>query len=238
MCILKPVILLFVLAALTISDVSAQSSTNTQSQKVMEFGDSNADSEMAYLDVLAEALSKNPDSHGYIVAYGAPRRPPGDLAMRIYGYRDYLVNKRGIDSSRIVITAGGVKAKLSTELWLVPTGAVAPKADSEFQLVPNLPLKFDVVYPDCPPEMTVSLYELEDSLKFYAEALQANQTGLAKIVVYSGQRTAPRKIGRMATAARALLIRNHNIQADRIRIATRVSLRACSEVELWLIPKW
>ena len=226
----------FFLALLAvIPSALAQIPLKPKAHKLIELGDTHADDEMAYLDLLAEALGKDPSSRGYLVAYSNSRMAPGDLLMRIYGYRDYLVNKRGIESTRIEIVPGGVKDKLYTELWLVPPGAEAPTPDSHFRLVPKLPLKFDVAYPDCPPEMTVYLYDLKDSLKFYAEALKANLEARAKIVAYSGKGNRS-KAGRVARGAKRLLVKNHNISVERVSIQARSHRRPCSEVELWLMP--
>ena len=232
---LKLIGVLLVLAVLLPKADPAQNSSVAKAQKLIELGDTHADNEMAYLDLLAEALRKDPHLRGYLVAYSNSSMGPGDFLMRIYGYRDYLVNKRGIDPDRIELVPGGVKDKLYTELWLVPNEAEGPKPDSEFKLVPQLPLKFSFAYPDCPPEMTIYLYEFSDNLKFYAEALQANPRASAKIVVYSGKGSR-RNAARIARAARALLIRNHGIGADRILTQAKSRRRRCSEVELWLMP--
>ena len=189
---------------------------------------------MAHLDLLAVALNKEPNSRAYLVAYSHSSVAPGDFLMRIYGYQDYLVNMRGIEPGRVEIVLGGMKDKLYTELWLVPPGADAPKADSNFNPVPTLPLKFDVSYPDCPPEMTVHLYEVKDSLKFYAEALLANPAASARIVAYSRSRS---KAARMARELKQSLMRNQSINGARVSTQAISRRRKCSEVELWLMPK-
>ena len=218
-----------------ITGAPAQAPSVAKAQKLIELPDTNADNEMAYLDLWAEALGKNPSSRGYLVGYSNSSTAPGTLLMRIYGYRDYLVNKRGVEPNRLEIVPGGVRDKLYTEFWLVTPGAEAPKPESEFKLVPKLPLKFDVAYPDCPPEMTVYLYEINDSLRFYAKALQANPQARAKIVTYYGKGSM-RKANRILREAKSLLVKDHKISADRILIQARTRRRPCSEVELWLMP--
>jgi len=225
----------FVFAITLIASALAQTPSVAKAQKLIELRDTNADNEMAYLDIWAEALSKNPSSRGYLVGYSNSSTAPGTFLMRIYGYRDYLVNKRGVEPNRLEIVPGGVKGKLYTEFWLVPPGGEAPTPESEFKLVPKLPLKFEVAYPDCPPEMTVYLYELNDSLRFYAEALQANPQARAKIVAYSGKGSR-RKANRIIRETKSLLVKDHKINADRISIQARTRRRPCSEVELWLMP--
>lgn len=225
----------FVVALLAlISSARAQTAPLAKAQKLSELEDTYADNEMAYLDLWAEAMGKDHSVRGYLIGYSNSSMAPGDLLMRIFGYRDYLVNKRGIESNRIEIVPGGIKDKLHTEFWLVPPGAEAPKPESDFKLVPRLPLRFAVAYPDCPPEMTVYLYEMVDSLRFYAEALQANPRARARIVAYSGKGSRS-KATRMAREAKSLLVKDHNISAGRISIQARTRRRRCSEVELWLL---
>src|SRR5258705_13906745 len=109
-----------------------------------------ADNEQGYLDLLAKALGDNSSSRGFLVGYREPDLPPGTFLRRVYGYRDYLVNMRGIDSDRVLIIEGDVKDKTFTEMWLVPARAKPPTADSQFNLFPRLPLKFYVAYPHFP----------------------------------------------------------------------------------------
>ena len=232
---MKPLLLLLLFVAVSGASALAQLPADPQSQKLTEIGDTNADTEMAHLDLMAVALAKNPESRGYVIAYSDARTPPGSFLMRIYGYRDYLVNTRGIDSNRFEIVEGGVKDKISTEFWLVPNGAKPPSPDSEFELVPKLPIKFDVVYPECPPEMTVSLYELKDGLVFYARALQKNPNTTAKIVVYPGRRTTLRKAAKMASETKRLLVKNQKVSANRILATSRGRRRTCSQIELWIM---
>ena len=228
------VFLLLMLLALTALDVGAQAPAGAQSQKLETIPDTYADNEMAYLERFTVALTENPSSRAYIIAYSKSGMRPGSFLLKIYGYRDYLLNKGGIQSNRIEVVEGGVKDVLATELWLVPIGAKPPTADSEFNLIPQLPIVFDVVYPDCPPEMTVDLYELEDSLGFFARALLANPNVSAKIVAYPGGRSTLRKVAGVATRARTMLMRNYHINGKRIVTGARNRRRACSQVELWL----
>jgi hypothetical protein len=216
--------------------VSGQSTTAMQAQKLIAVPDTHADNEMAYLDLLAEALRKNPNSRGYVIAYSKPGLPPGHLLMRLYGYRDYLVNMRGVEPNRVNVIAGGVKDRLYIDLWLVPNEADAPKPDSEMRVTAKSALLFDVVYPDCPPEMTVYLYELKDSLKFYAQALEEDVNTRARIVVYSGKRRGLMST-RIAKEVKALLQKGHGIDGARIVTAASARRRACSEIELWLMPQ-
>ncbi|HUS10374.1 MAG TPA: hypothetical protein VMZ30_07895 [Pyrinomonadaceae bacterium] len=228
---LKPTVLvLLILSAFA----AGQSPHTSQSQKLETIPDTYADNEQAYLDLLAEALRKSPQLLGYLVAYSKPGMPPGLFLRRIYGYQNYLVNMRGIEPNRIILVEGGTKGALSTELWLVPKGANPPAADSEFNLVPKLPIKFDVMYPDCPSEMTVYLEETDDSLRFYGRALVANPNTVAKIVAFPRLRTSLAATRRVAMRARAALMKNYHIDSRRIVTSAGRHRRDCSQIELWI----
>jgi hypothetical protein len=224
------VLVLLILSAL----VAGQSHSGAQAQKLETIPDTHADNEQAYLDLLATSLTNNPQSRAYLVAYSKQGMPPGHFLRRIYGYQNYLVNMRGTEPNRITVIEGGTKDVLSTELWLVPNGAPPPTADSDLNLSPKLPTKFDVMFPDCQSEMTVYLEETDDSLRFYARALVANPNTVAKIVAFPGRGTSVAKIRRVASRARAALIKNYHIDGRRIVTSARRQRRDCSQVELWL----
>lgn len=210
----------------------AQSLSN-EARKLETIPNTHADNEQAYLDLLAKALGDNPVWRGFLVAYRKSDLPPGSFLRRIYGYRYYLVNMRGVDLNRVEIIEGDIKDETLTEMWVVPAGANPPTADSQLNLVPELPLKFDVVYPDCPSEMTVYLEELDDSLRFYARALLANPNVSARIVAYPGRRSTVRKVARIAMHARAALIAKYHIDGKRVAVIAKHQRRTCSQVELW-----
>lgn len=229
--LLKPTVLvLLILSALA----ARQSPPASQSHKLETIPDTYADNEQAYLDLLAETLRKSPQSLGYLVAYSKPGMPPGLFLRRIHGYQNYLVNMRGIEPNRIILIEGGTKDALVTELWTVPKGARPPAADSEFKLVPKLPIKFDVMYPDCPSEMTVYLEETDDSLRFYARALVANPNTVAKIVAFPRRRTSLARARRVAMRARMALMKKYHIDGGRIVTSAGRERRDCSQVELWI----
>jgi hypothetical protein len=131
---------------------------------------------------------------------------------------------------------------LSTELWLVPNGAKPPVADSQFNLIPKLPIKFDVMFPDCPSEMWVYLEESDDSLRYYARALIANPNTAAQIVAYPGRPgsvarfTSVARVKDLAIHTRAALIKKYHIEGRRIVTGARRQRRNRSQVELWLTP--
>lgn len=232
---MKRIVTSLMLALLTVPIVRAQSPA-TEARKLETIPNTHADNEQAYLDLLAKALTDNPSSRGFLIGYRKSDLPPGTFLMRIYGYRDYLVNKRGIEPNRMEIIEGDVKNETFTEMWLVPAGAKPPAADSQLNLVPHLPLRFDVAYPDCPAEVTVYLEDLVDSLRFYARAL-ANSHVSAKIVAYPDRRSTVRKVSYIATHARAELITRYGIDGERIAVVANNRRRTCSQIELWVTKR-
>jgi hypothetical protein len=91
------------------------------------------DDQKARLDNLAVELQNDPATTGYVIAYGGRMSPIGQTARLMTRARDYLINERGIDGSRIVIINGGFRESDSVELWIVPRGATPPRATPTVQ---------------------------------------------------------------------------------------------------------
>ena len=85
------------------------------------------DDQKARLDNLAVELQNDPTTRGYVVAYGGRMSPLGQVEKLMSRAREYLVTQRGIDASRLVVVNGGFREDDSVELWLVPSGAAAPR---------------------------------------------------------------------------------------------------------------
>lgn len=95
--------------------------------KFDEIGEVSRDDEKARFDTYAIELQNSPGAQGYIIAYGGRSKRSGTGRQRAERARDYLVNTRGIDASRIVIIDGGARDTGSTQLWIVPPGANPPR---------------------------------------------------------------------------------------------------------------
>ncbi len=91
--------------------------------KFDEYGNIRFNDEKARLDNYAIELQNQPSSGGTIVAFGTCA---GEAQARADRAKDYLVNNRGIDASRLTTVDGGCREDLVVELWIVPSGAVAP----------------------------------------------------------------------------------------------------------------
>lgn len=87
------------------------------------------DDDKARLDSYAIELQNNPDAQGYIIMYqGTDKDSMRNKNVDKLSKRalDYLVNSRGIDPRRIVITNWGTKDQTFYELWIIPPGAQPP----------------------------------------------------------------------------------------------------------------
>ena len=114
-----------------------------QPVKFDEYGDIRFNDEKARLDNYAIQLQNQPGAQAYIIGYGTCS---GDglcthtscivAQKRIERAKDYLVNTRGIDAGRIVTVDGGCRADVSVELWIVPTGATPPSANTSNSVDP------------------------------------------------------------------------------------------------------
>ena len=85
------------------------------------------DDQKARLDNLAVELQNDPSTRAYIIAYGGRMSPLGQVEKLMSRAREYLITQRGIDGSRIVTVNGGFREDDSVELWIVPSGAAAPR---------------------------------------------------------------------------------------------------------------
>jgi hypothetical protein len=85
------------------------------------------DDQKARLDNLAIELQNDPSTTTYIIAYAGRTSRAGTADRLLTRARDYLVQKRAVDQSRIVSLNGGYREEDCVELWLVPRGATPPQ---------------------------------------------------------------------------------------------------------------
>ncbi|HKZ80619.1 MAG TPA: hypothetical protein VJ124_20255 [Pyrinomonadaceae bacterium] len=91
------------------------------------------DDQKARLDNLAVELQHDPSVITHIIAYGGRTSRIGQADRLLTRARDYLINKRGISPSRIVILNGGFREEDAVELWIVPSGATPPQPSPTVQ---------------------------------------------------------------------------------------------------------
>lgn len=138
-----------IIATLTVDDGSADPSCRQTAQSVAlvtaperkvivarefdECENCTFDDQKARLDNLAVELQNDPTTTAYIIAYGGRYSPLAQVELLMKRARNYIVEQRGIDARRLVIVNGGFRETDSVELWLVPSGAAAPRATPTVQ---------------------------------------------------------------------------------------------------------
>lgn len=95
-------------------------------RKFDEYYDIARNDEKARLDNYAIQLQNEPGAQAYVIVYPARKAKSTAAQERATGISDYLVNSRGIDSSRVTVTMGGARENWLIELWIVPQGAPPP----------------------------------------------------------------------------------------------------------------
>jgi hypothetical protein len=86
--------------------------------KVDEASGSNWEVAMARLDYFELEMKDNPNVIGVLIVYGGQRREFGELQAWSGCLENYLVNRRGVDATRIVMVNGGFRENLTYELWV------------------------------------------------------------------------------------------------------------------------
>lgn len=90
------------------------------------YRDISYNNEKARLDNFVVWLQNHPGARGYILVYQGRRSRPGRAQMRGTRARDYLVNERGIEATRVEVLEGAKRDELTIELRGVPPGAARP----------------------------------------------------------------------------------------------------------------
>lgn len=101
--------------------------------KFDEFPSVAFDDDKARLDNFAIEMQNSPDAQGYIFVYGGRTSRAGQADRLAERTRNYLVQTRGIDASRLVIVNGGYRETDGFEMWLVPQGAEPPRPSPTVQ---------------------------------------------------------------------------------------------------------
>ena len=107
--------------------------------KLDRFGDIKCEDEYARLDNFAIQLQHEPQAKGVIIFYGGktfrgrlPKR--GEAEARAARLKPYLVRRRGIPASQVIVINGGYAEEWTAQLWIVPPGASMPTGDSSVQI--------------------------------------------------------------------------------------------------------
>jgi hypothetical protein len=110
-----------------LSFVTVRSAVCGLRSKFDEYGDIKFADEEARLDNYAIQLEIAPDQRAYLVVYGGRRAVAAEAEMRGARAKNYLVNVRKIDPTRVTVIDGGHREDLAVELWLLPAGAEPPE---------------------------------------------------------------------------------------------------------------
>jgi hypothetical protein len=207
-----------------------------QATKLDELADLRTSDAMAHLDIFAQRLTDEPDSRGALVTYLPDGWSPGAFQRDVYGYQDYLVNKRGIVSDRLSVVVNGAKRGLFVELWLIPKGASAPSflTTSVFRFTQLTEFDRLSIGSDCLPQYTLSLEDPSDAIRFFTQGLQQNPT-MKGLVVLHPQIANVRETRIVFASTVAKLKNEQSISPDRI-MSSVSDPRACGELEFWLVP--
>jgi hypothetical protein len=209
--------------------------------KFDDFGNVKAEDAMARLDLFATHLNADSTSQGFIIGHNRADFLNGWLLRTAYGYLDYLVNRRGIPASRVSVLEGETRKNINFELWLLPIGAAPPGSIHSPSPEPAAPAQFDRVLlgneSECVGDLTIELYKLDDSLRFFGRALHQQPSAKAWIVVHPIMRDSSAKGLKITSSSRNLLVERYGIESQRILTAVgRPRLSICTEVNLWIAP--
>ena len=120
-------------SAQAVSVVAPREKKVIVSQEFDECNSCSLDDQKARLDNLVVEMQNDPSTRAYIIAYGGRMSPLNKVEKLMSRAREYLITQRGIDASRVVTVNGGFREEDSVELWIVPSGAAAPRATPTVQ---------------------------------------------------------------------------------------------------------
>ena len=91
-----------------------------------QYGDIEAEDEMARLDNVAIKLQNEPGAVAHFIVYGGRRSCAGEAQARARRAKDYLVNGRGMSFDRVIWRDGGYREELTVEVYLLPRESAEP----------------------------------------------------------------------------------------------------------------
>jgi hypothetical protein len=94
------------------------------SYKFDEFGQIPCAQELTRLDSYGLQLKKLRDVFAVVAVIGGESDTrEGEVVARLFGIRDYLIERQGLDRNRIVLLEGGFSEELRVQLWILPSEA-------------------------------------------------------------------------------------------------------------------
>ena len=114
---MKTVIVIILVSIIALSHVTLARG-ETRYRKFDELYGMNWEDTMARLDNYAIQLQNEPSTFGVVVVHGKQHGRRGQFLDWASCIHDYLINRRGISSSRIVLTEAQPWEAITVELWL------------------------------------------------------------------------------------------------------------------------
>ena len=185
-----------------------------------------SEAEMWHLeDFLVPALSGDPQSTAYIIAYGGRSDSPGKARRFAVRAKNYLVNYRGIVPQRVVAVDGGRREEFIVELWLVPKDAQPPEPSPTITVPDDLSgnVLFDT-YDFGYDNFALMTEDGPTRLDGFAAALKKEPKSWGCIVAYASagvsgfERDPPGTALRVAREQRNFLITNHQLPVSRVTV--------------------
>lgn len=91
-----------------------------------KLSNANWEEAMARMDAYAIQLQNEPNSIGVIIVYGGQQGMRGEAQAWGKCFKDYMINRRGLDAGRIVLLDGGYRESPTVEMWLSGGKAYMP----------------------------------------------------------------------------------------------------------------
>ena len=121
---LKSILVSFSLLLVLVGNSSAA----FESRKIDEINNYNWEDLILRLDFCAVLLQNEPGASAYIIVYDGRRSRRGEVQGWMNCIKNYLVERRGMDSNRIRVVNGGYRGNKTVEMWLVTHVDSLPKA--------------------------------------------------------------------------------------------------------------
>jgi hypothetical protein len=112
---------------------NSANSENTAARRLDGYGDLTFEVEKEHLAGFARELRRAPDAQGYIIVYGGRCSADAAALERAERAKEWLIDRHGIDASRIVVIDGGYRETHSTEIFIAPVDATLPELKGSVQ---------------------------------------------------------------------------------------------------------
>lgn len=112
---------------------NSENRDNTAARRLDGYGDLTFELEKEHLAGFARELRRAPDAQGYIIVYGGRCSADSAALERAERAKEWLIDRHGVDASRIVVIDGGYRETQSTEIFVAPVDATLPELKGSVQ---------------------------------------------------------------------------------------------------------